>query len=320
MHPVMVRIPFVNLPIYSYGVMLGLSLFVAWYIINYLGGKKENLDRELMSNCFMVTAISALVGSRILYIITNFEELPTPLDWIWISKGGLVAYGGFLGGYLGSHIYLWRKKVPLGVWADCAAPTLGSGLMLTRIGCYLYGCDFGERLPADAPDWLAWLGTFPHWHFPQNDPSGSPAFSHHVSTYGLSQSADASFPVHPTQLYESSVGLVLFGVAALVWRFRSFRGQVTLVLVMLYGTWRFFVETLRDDPERGALGGFSTSQIISMALVPIAVLAYVMVRKRKKDHGEPTIPESALAKPDTESTTAAAKGPSSVRRVWKTKK
>ena len=31
-------------------------------------------------------------------------------------------------------------------WADVAVPSLCSGLMITRIGCYLFGCDFGARM------------------------------------------------------------------------------------------------------------------------------------------------------------------------------
>jgi len=95
-------------------------------------------------------------------------------------------------------------------------------------------------------------------------------------------------PVHPTQIYESLAGLALFGVTMLVWRHRTFRGQVVLVLTALYGLWRFFIEYVRDDPERGFYFGFSTSQLISLALVPIALLAYMMLRK--KQAGAPLVP------------------------------
>src|ERR1700733_8269174 len=59
-----------NLPIYSYGVMLGLSLVVGWYLTLTLA-ERDGLPKETMANCYVITAIAAIAGSRILYVITN---------------------------------------------------------------------------------------------------------------------------------------------------------------------------------------------------------------------------------------------------------
>ena len=67
---------------------------------------------------------------------------------------GLVAYGGFIGGLIGSWAFLAPKKIRLLAWADDAVPSLASGLLITRIGCYLFGCDFGKGLADSAPRWL----------------------------------------------------------------------------------------------------------------------------------------------------------------------
>src|SRR5690606_28530031 len=162
MHPVLFEIPtpWGPLPVYSYGVMLGTSMIAAWYLVMWLGEKREGLSKEVMANCFIVTAIVAIIGSRVLYILTNLEEFSDPRKFFDLRGGGLVAYGGFLGGLLGSWLYLRVKKASLLGWADVVAPTLGTGLGFTRIGCYLYGCDFGGRLEADAPAWLRGWGTF----------------------------------------------------------------------------------------------------------------------------------------------------------------
>lgn len=307
MFPVLVTLPtpWGGLPIYSYGVMLGTSLLLAWVVLKKLAGQREGMPEELMSNLFMATAISAIVGARLFYIFANLDEFSSPAKWMAIRSGGLVAYGGFIGGYVGSLVYLKMKKLPLLPWADAVAPTLALGLCCTRIGCYLYGCDFGERLSPDAPEWLKALGTFPHWALGTGDgaglvcaeaSSGSPAWVRHVHAYGLSESAHASYPVHPTQIYESTIGLLLFGLTLLVWKVRRFRGQVILVLVAAYGVWRFFIEFLRDDPERGGALGLSQAQWISLALVPLSVGWYVYFLKRAKDRGEDlTVPAYAGA-------------------------
>ena len=333
MHPILVYLPtpWGELPIYSYGVMLGLSLIVAWYMIMFLGARKEKLDRELMANAFIVTAVAAILGARLLYILTNLDDFEDINKWFQFRSGGLVAYGGFIGGFIGSWAYMKMKKVPLMAWADVVAPTLGTGTALTRIGCYLYGCDFGARLADDAPGWLKSIGTFPHWHDEQpanlvcsQEVQGSPAWSHHVREYDLPFSADASFPVHPTQIYEALAGVALFLITVWVWRNRKFRGQVTMVIVMGYSVWRFFIEMVRDDPERGAALGFSTSQIISLALLPLAGFAYVYMHKRAREQGETPIPASALIKTEAAAEDGAGPGDkgkrSSSRKVKRRKR
>lgn len=287
MFPVLFQIPtpWGSLPIYSYGVMLGLSLIIGWHITMYLGDKREGLDREMMGNCYLFGAVCSIVGARALYVLTNLDSFASPTQWFNIRTGGLVAYGGFLGGFFGSWMFLKVKGVRMLPFADCVAPALGTGLLFTRIGCYLYGCDFGAQLADDAPGWLKALGTFPHWH-ESVKLTGSPAYSHHVQSYGLAQEAVASFPVHPTQLYEAAAGIVLFLITLGIWKVRSFRGQVFLSLVMAYGVWRFFIEYVRDDPERGGAFNFSTSQLISLALIPIAAIAYSVIRSNVLTHGE----------------------------------
>src|SRR5580704_5963949 len=94
-----------TLPIYSYGVMLGLSLVVGWYLTLTLA-ERDGLPKETMANCYVVTALAAIAGSRILYVLTNLEEFHSLADIFAFRRGGLVAYGGFIGGYLGSWAYL----------------------------------------------------------------------------------------------------------------------------------------------------------------------------------------------------------------------
>jgi phosphatidylglycerol---prolipoprotein diacylglyceryl transferase len=249
-----------NLPIYAYGVMLGLSLVIGWYLTLPLSAR-DGLPKETMANCYVVTALAAVAGSRVLYAVTNPDEFKSVADIFALRNGGLVAYGGFIGGLVGSWAFLAPKRIRLLAWADDAVPSLASGLLVTRIGCYLFGCDFGKRLSQGSPGWLKSLGTFPHW------PSGtlaagdgSPAFVRHLEVYrGTPMESElvkmnTSFPVHPTQLYESLLGLVLLGLLLLQRKHLRFRGQVFFLFVFAYGFMRFLLELWRDDTERGTYG------------------------------------------------------------------
>lgn len=319
MHPILFKIPLPHwklpqffgggelhaFPIYAYGVMLGLSLVVGWYISLNMA-KQDGLPRETMANNYVFTAICAIVGSRVLYILTNLQEFHSWKDYLAIRSGGLVAYGGFIGGFIGSWIYCKQKRVRLLAWADVAVPSLASGLLFTRMGCYMFGCDFGKPLTETAPAWLKKLGTFPEWHYDHKagqfldevglraayaDPnvkpqilSGSPAWVQHTDSFPQVRELHHSMPVHPTQLYESLCGLLLLGT--LFWARKRmkereaagepfFRGELFLTFVFGYGVLRFLLEIVRDDAERGTYGPHFEPHIAYPVALFALALAFV---------------------------------------------
>lgn len=304
MRPILFFIPtpWGDAPIFMYGVMLGLSLIVAWYFLMHYGHKLEGLQHELMANCFVITAVCSLLGARLLYVITQPHEFDTVLS-VFQARGGMVAYGGFIGGAAACWAYMRYHKVPFLPWADIIAPVLGTGLLITRVGCWFAGCDFGKPLGEGAPAFLAKLGTFPEWDYSSRDMisgvqlNGSPAWRLHSQSQ-MSDVADhartmhESLPVHPTQLYESLAGLVLFAVTFWVMKNRKFKGQAWLTICILYPIWRFVVEFWRDDPERGFAFGWSTSQLVSMVLLPLALYAWWKVKRYQEVHGPFEVPSS----------------------------
>jgi phosphatidylglycerol---prolipoprotein diacylglyceryl transferase len=287
MHPILFRIPLPgwhfpligqmsSLPIYSYGVMLGLSIVVGWYLTLGLGAR-DGWPRDELANCYVITAIAAVIGSRLLYVATNLDEFHTFADVFAFRRGGLVAYGGFLGGFVGSYAYLKRKGLPLLPWADIAVPSLAIGLFITRIGCYLFGCDFGKPLTDSAPAVLKKLGTFPHW--PDGtlaQGTGSPAWYEHYQRHLVSLDSNVSLPVHPTQIYESLTGLSLFALVMLTRKHQKFRGEVFLVFTFAYGYARFLLEILRDDAERGEYGPQIAEHLLVPGVLLIAAIAYIV--------------------------------------------
>ncbi len=141
MRPVLFYLPF-HVPIYSYGVMLALSLVVGWHLTLTLC-ERDGMSRELMGRCYTWTAVAAVIGSRVLYIIVNFDRFDSFIDVFKVWQGGLVAYGGFIGGFVGAALFCRLNGVRLLAWADCAVPSLCTGLMITRVGCLpVRQCDF----------------------------------------------------------------------------------------------------------------------------------------------------------------------------------
>lgn len=269
-----------DVPIYSYGVMLGISFVVGWYIAGWLA-RRDNLPPDRIARCYVVTAVWSIVGARVLYFVANFDRLESPITFFKVWEGGLVAYGGFIGGLVASTVYCRLNRVPLLAWADCAVPGLATGLAFTRVGCFLYGCDYGRTSE------VAWA-----MRFPQN----APVWQHQVRHGLIDSDAATSLPVHPTQLYESLFGLSLFGLTMLVRRYRRFSGEAFLAFFVTYGVVRSYFETLRVDEQRGGLGPLSTSQIIGLTSIILTAAGYLYLWRRwKRDPGSMRLWEAAPA-------------------------
>ena len=264
MRPILLYGPF-GLPLYAYGAMLLLSVVFGRLLALRLA-QRDGLDATLMDRCCLWTLIGALVGARLLFVVTSWDQLDGAADIFAWWKGGVVAYGGFLGGFLGSAIFCRIHRVPILAWADCAAPSLCLGLLITRIGCFLAGCDYGQ--PWNGP----WAVRFP---------AGSIAFQEQTLQGLLPAGATESLAVHPTQLYESLAGLVLLVLVMAVRRRRKASGEAVMAFFLGYAVLRYGIEIVRADLHRGFIGPFSTSQFIAMAtFVVAAASAYVLRRGR----------------------------------------
>jgi len=275
-------------PIYAYGVMLGTSLIVGWFLALRLA-KQDGIPQQEAGTIYMWTAVWSIIGSRVLWFITDTGSHDSIFDLFKIQQGGLVAYGGMIGGFLASWYGCRKRKIPLLQWADVAAPAVVLGTAVTRIGCFLFGCDYGARTNLPWAVRFPWPNPLASNHiFPSAGVNGAPAWQHHVQQFHLPASAAWSFPVHPTQIYESLVGLFLFGMLMLIRRHRRFSGQVFLGWVLGYGILRPLIEIVRDDDDRGVYTifghAFSTSQLIGIGSVVLGLLLLVhLVRRYRQD-------------------------------------
>lgn len=253
MHPELFKLgPFT---IHTYGVLvaagflLGLGLAVRQ-------AKKDGIPPDKIVDLGFYILLSALIGSRLFYILINASHyLKNPLDIFKIWEGGLVFYGGLL---LAVPTVLWYiKKNSLGVWsiADIFAPSIAIGHAIGRLGCFFAGCCYGK--PAEG---LTWAVTF-------TDPES-------LAIIGV--------PLHPTQLYESLGEFINFFILITLRKYKSFNGQLFLTYIILYSILRFIVEFFRGDVGRGFITSqLSLSQGISILMFLVAVAGLVILRKRE---------------------------------------
>ncbi len=267
-------------PLFSYGLMLGLGIFLAWglaagacRIVGY--------DARRTSGALFWCVAGGLLGARLFWFASDPAAKLSLLKFLDFTSGGLVAYGGYIGGILGGWAYLRIQKHDFWSFADCTAPSLAIGLGFARLGCFLYGCDYGLPVSKSTPAAL----RFPRWDLaaPSFANKNPPALDTHMRTHGLAADAAHSLPVIPVQLLESLVGFAIFAVLLVLRRRKSFDGQTLLQFLLIYGTWRFLIEFARGDVDRGVgvMGTpFSTSQVIALLLFAGVAQLWAFLRRR----------------------------------------
>lgn len=164
MHPVLFKIG--PLVIYSYGTMLATAFIVSVLLI-FTHARKLRLEEETIISLNFYIIIPAIIGARIFYVILNLKEfLAAPLEILMVHHGGLVFYGGLLGGLLGGIFYVRRNRLPVAQIFDMVAPYIVLGQAIARIGCLLNGCCYGKPIspgvlyPTQLYSSLANLGIF----------------------------------------------------------------------------------------------------------------------------------------------------------------
>ena len=156
-------------------------------------------------------------------------------------------YGGLIAAVVVALFYLRRHKLPLWTTTDVFAPGIALGHVVGRLGCLMAGCCFGK--PTSVP----WAVTF-----------RDPAAMANVGT-------PLGVPLHPTQLYEAGAeALILVFLLAFERRGRPFPGRTFWSYMLLYGVSRFVIEFYRGDSRGMVFDVLSTSQFVSVILVPLS--------------------------------------------------
>jgi len=250
------------LNITGYGIMMMAGFLMGGWLID-LNLKQRGFRHEYAADITVAAVVGGILGAKLWYVAATGE-------WSALfSRGGLVWYGGFLGGALVVLLNGWRLKVPLRWTLEVAAPALAAAYALGRIGCFMVGDDYG------VPTSLPW-GV----QFPQGLPPTTAASL--ASNFGVpmppGSTAETLLAVHPTQLYES---ILMIGVFMFLWRLRKkSRGTGWLfgVYLVLAGTERFLVEFVRAKEDR-LLGEFTLAQLTALMIV---VLGVVLVSRWKE--------------------------------------
>lgn len=231
--------------IYSYPAMLYLGIVTGVLVGTYVAGL-EGLSRPAAYWAMVLLTVPALVGSRLLYVITHWDRFRDQPSKIWNrSEGGASLYGGLILA-LGLSVPLLRiLGLSFGGFWDAASITLLVGMIPTKVGCLLNGCCSGRY-------------------------STGPLAMNLPDVRGI------CCPRIPAQLLEAGAAVGLLAVSLWIRPRLPFPGALILFNLAGYGAIRWGLEFIRD-PEPSATPA-RVNQAVSVALIVFSAGVFLVVR------------------------------------------
>ena len=256
MHPILFEVG--GWPVYSYGVLLA-AAYLAGLQLAVVRARRAGVDPAKVMDLGIYLIIAALVGAKLMLIAVDWEYFRSqPRELFSLVRAGGVFYGGLIGAAAVGFLLIRRYTLPVWTTADLMAPGVALGHVIGRFGCLLAGCCYGR--PTDVP----WAITFTN-----------PVAAANVGT-------PLQVPLHPTQMYDAGAELlILVFLLSTERRGRRFAGRTFWAYLALYGISRFIIEFYRGDANRGTVfAGLSTSQSVSLLLVPFSLWMLTYLRRR----------------------------------------
>ena len=242
------------MPVRWYGVMMALAFFAGLWTATRRA-RLVNVHGDIIADVTLWLMVGGIIGARFVYVTTYWKQefANQPFSEVFmVQHGGLVYYGGLIGSTIAGIAYLaWKKQA---VWkiADILAPSIALGSVFGRIGCLLNGCCYGYACS------LPWAIHFPSDH----------------ETHGLG--------VHPTEVYDALLNLILYlGLAWLFRHRRKFDGQIFATYLMVYAIFRSIAEHFRGDyPTDHIHAGITSAQLLSIPIFITGIGLYFFLSHR----------------------------------------
>ena len=263
----------------------GLAVLLAFAISQVIAQRelaRRGHDPSPIPDLILAAVLGTLIGGKIYYTAVITHDIRD----LW-SRAGFVFWGGFIGSVVACYITIKIKKLNFIRISDVAGICIAAGYSVGRTGCWAVGDDYGR--PWNGPLAVSF-------------PEGAPASTvrNMQALFGIEPppgtNPDTVLSVHPTQLYETVLGFVMF---AILWRYRDHKhaeGWLFGMYLVLAGLERFLIEFLRAKDDR-FFGPLTAAQVIGLALAALGA-AWMYVRKdvgpgKPGIHNKAAVPRAA---------------------------
>jgi phosphatidylglycerol---prolipoprotein diacylglyceryl transferase len=185
-----------------------------------------------------VSALAGLIGARVYHVLVHasayFKSSPPRAQWNG-DAGGLSVFGALLTFVPVSFAAAALMGIPAGMLFDDMAVGVLAGGFWIRLGCVFNGCCGGRE--TDAP-----FGVVLH------------------DTRGVKKRRI------PVQFLEMALWLLGLVAVLVLWPRTLPTGSLALGVLALYGTGRFVLEPLREEPDV-VCGGVRVNQLVAALMV-----------------------------------------------------
>ncbi len=247
----------------------GFAVLMAFVIAQIIAQRelaRRGHDPEPIGDLIFAAVIGGLLGGKIYYAIL-MQDMSAIL-----SRAGFVFWGGLIGGIVVTYVVIRYKKLSFTRISDVGGIAIAAAYSVGRTGCWAVGDDYGR--PWNGP--LA--VSFPEGAPPSTVSSMTELFNTPVPP---GAGPNDVISVHPTQLYETALGFVMF---LILWRFRNHKhaeGWLFGFYCVLAGIERFVIEFVRAKDDR-FVAGLTVAQVIAL-LFTVAGGLWMYYRRNPTD-------------------------------------
>ncbi len=233
--------------IYLFGLTIALGMLVGAMIMLKEARRKE-LDENKITDLLLYTMMISVIGARLYYVLVFNPKyyLANPRAILAIRDGGLSIQGALIFGIVFAVLYTKKNNINFWKAADVFAPGIIMGQAIGRIGCDVFG------IPMD--------GQY-FWGIKINNQL-----------------------LHPTQIYEALLDLVLF---TYLWRYRGktkYDGEIFIKYIIGFSIIRAIVEFFRSNPI--VFGPFTVAHVTSFVIIVAALLASKLMKRNNTNQNK----------------------------------
>ncbi len=268
--PVSVRV--FGFEITFFGILLAVGMLLGMVFV-VLEAKRKKQDANLYLGMMIFGLAGGFIGARFFYVLLSWSVYKTDIMKVFDTRsGGMVFYGGLLGGVLAAAIFCRIKKAAFMEMADVAVKGLLIGQIIGRWGNFFNRESFGEYtsnvLTMQLPLSNVRAGEVTPW------------MRENLVTIDNVSYIQAT----PLFLYESIWCLLLL-LLLFVWNRRKlFAGEIFMRYLAGYGFGRFFIEWIRTDKMFLPGTDIAVNQAISAGLfllfTVVVIVKRIMAKKR----------------------------------------
>lgn len=248
-----------------YGLVYALGFIFTYIYLRYqIKHKHLRLNFDQLDTLIIYLILGVIIGGRVGEFIFFQPHVlfSTPLEVLYIWKGGMSFHGGVLGVVLALFFFCRKYKIRFYEITDHLVIPLSLVLFFGRIANFI-----NQELVGRVTN-VSWCMNF----------------NSEINAQGEKVCR------HPSQLYEALKNLAIFFILLAQEQRqhinRQFKeGYLSWLFVLLYGVFRTVVNIWRDDPL-WFFGVLSTGQVLSFAMAIIALVVlfkFYWVRKGKRD-------------------------------------